>query len=42
MSGDLWEYLILGALIWLLARRIRRTAEAPGPPAEQPWWDRIP
>ena len=26
MSGDVWEYLILGALIWLLGRRLRRAA----------------
>jgi len=46
MSGDLWEWLILVAVIWFLAHRIRRIgAEAPPArevPDEQPWWDRIP
>jgi hypothetical protein len=46
MSGDVWEYVILGAVVWFLAHRIRRIAaeapETPEVPDEQPWWDRLP
>jgi len=42
MSGDVWEYLILGALIWIFARRLHRAPETRDVPGDMPWWDHIP